>query len=321
MLATRQGVRAGDVDEANDLIANLFCAHTLVPLEQGVQLTLRSAHAGPVGLELLNYGEGVRISPVGLGEFHLVQIPLRGRARMRVGGTVVESSPQRATVPPIDRDFVMEWKDDTPHLIVYVDREELLRVASVMWSIEDPSRLRLAPGLELGTPAGQAFLRSVLELHDVLDAPNAPNGELSRKLAAELMVSRLLLAVDSSVARSLESWQAPATSHSSDQTYRRFVAAAEQSPIEDLTPLEIARMLGMPLRTLQEHVHRASGSTPSVLLREMRFRRAHERLRGSDPSRTTVTAIAEACGFGHLGRFAGEYKLRFGESPAETLRR
>lgn len=321
VLASRAGIEASRVDEANEVIANLFCDHALAPLDRGVKMTLRSAHTGPVGLDLLDYREGVRISPVGLGDFHLVQIPLRGRARMSVGDAVVESSSGRATVPPIDRDFVMEWKEDTPHLIVYVDRQELLRVASVMWSIDDPSRLQLAPGLELGTAAGQAFLRSVLEFHDVMDASGIVHSELPRKLAGELMVSRLLLAVDSSFARSIETWDHNAAGGASERIYRRFVSAAEQANTEDLTPFELARVLGMPLRTLQEHINRASGSTPTVLLRELRFRRAHERLRASDPSRTTVTAIAEECGFGHLGRFAGEYRLRFGESPAETLRR
>ncbi|MDQ1122465.1 helix-turn-helix domain-containing protein [Microbacterium trichothecenolyticum] len=161
----------------------------------------------------------------------------------------------------------------------------------------------------------------MLEFHDIVDAADAPHSELTRRLAGELVVSRLLLAVDSSITQSLGGWGASAPPAGSEQTYRRFVAAAEQSPIESLTPLDLARTLSMPLRTLQEHVHRASGATPSVLLREMRYRRAHGMLRTSDATRTTVTAVAEACGFGHLGRFAGEYKLRFGEAPAETLRR
>lgn len=321
VLANRQGTRAGDVDEANELISELFCAHALTPLDKGVQLTLRSAHAGPVGLDLLSYRESVRIAPVGLGDFHLVQIPLRGRARMTVGSTAVESSPHRATVPPTDREFVMEWREDTPHLIVYVQRDELLRVAADMWNLDDVSSLRLAPAVDLGTPSGQAFLRSVLEFHDIVDAADGPHSELTRRLAGELMISRLLMAVDSSVTRSLGGWSATAPPAGSEQTYRRFVAAAEHALIEGLTPLDIARSLSMPLRTLQEHVHRASGATPSALLREVRYRRAHDLLRSSDAARTTVTAVAEACGFGHLGRFAGEYKLRFGEAPAETLRR
>lgn len=33
-----------------------------------------------------------------------------------------------------------------------------------------------------------------------------------------------------------------------------------------------------------------------------------------------MTAIAMGWGFTHMGRFAVEYRKRFGESPSETLR-
>jgi hypothetical protein len=34
-----------------------------------------------------------------------------------------------------------------------------------------------------------------------------------------------------------------------------------------------------------------------------------------------VTAIAMACGFTHMSRFALEYRQHFGERPSDTLRR
>ncbi|UOQ60056.1 hypothetical protein MUN76_13570 [Leucobacter rhizosphaerae] len=111
LLSSRPTLRAETVDEAHETISALFCEHALAPIERSeVRMQLRSVHDGGVGIELLDYGRAVRIAvDRGLEDFHLVQIPLSGRATMHVGNAVVDSSPQVATVPPIDREFVMRW--------------------------------------------------------------------------------------------------------------------------------------------------------------------------------------------------------------------
>ncbi|WP_291057364.1 AraC family transcriptional regulator [Herbiconiux sp.] len=321
LLTGRPPVHAQSVDEANSVIADLFCAHDLTPLDRGVRMTLRSAHSSTVGLDLLDYSGGVRIAPQGLGSFHLVQIPLRGRARMLARGGEVQSSPRRATVPPLDSDFTMEWDEATPHLIVYLDRAEVERVAGELWNLDDAGSLDLSSIVALDTPEGQAFLSSVLAMHDLLVDGATGTGTLPFRLVSELMIARFLLAVDNSVARSLGTWSPPREPGHADALRRRFVALAEAAPTEDLSVLSCARALGVSVRTLQDHVRSASGRTPTDILRDIRFRRAHDMLLRADAGRTTVTAIAEQCGFGHLGRFAADYRARYGEPPATTLHR
>ena len=40
----------------------------------------------------------------------------------------------------------------------------------------------------------------------------------------------------------------------------------------------------------------------------------------ADPWQVTVSEVAYRWGFTHLGRFAGAYRERFGETPSQTLR-
>lgn len=48
----------------------------------------------------------------------------------------------------------------------------------------------------------------------------------------------------------------------------------------------------------------------------------HEDLTGGDPARRhTVAEVAYRWGFAHLGRFAHDYRARYGESPSTTSRR
>jgi transcriptional regulator GlxA family with amidase domain len=39
-----------------------------------------------------------------------------------------------------------------------------------------------------------------------------------------------------------------------------------------------------------------------------------------DRDTTTVSSVALACGFAHLGRFSATYASKFGEAPSVTLR-
>lgn len=82
----------------------------------------------------------------------------------------------------------------------------------------------------------------------------------------------------------------------------------------------LASTLGLSNRTLHRVVRRELGLSPMLLLRRVRLAQARADLEAPTP-RTSVTDVAFDCGFNHLGRFAGEYARRFGESPSETLRR
>jgi transcriptional regulator GlxA family with amidase domain len=66
---------------------------------------------------------------------------------------------------------------------------------------------------------------------------------------------------------------------------------------------------------------RHMGMSPMTYLRQVRLRRAHHELLGSDPSVETVASIAKRWGYTNPGRFAAAHAARYGETPAATLRR
>lgn len=88
----------------------------------------------------------------------------------------------------------------------------------------------------------------------------------------------------------------------------------------DISTCDMARELGISVRQLQYAVQSETGLTPSGLLRETRLHHARELLQQRDGRSTTVSAVAVACGFAHLGRFSATYSARFGETPSTTLR-
>ncbi|UXM91996.1 AraC family transcriptional regulator [Paenarthrobacter sp. JL.01a] len=314
VLRGRPTTATTDVDEAHARIAELFCGHELAPRSRTstVNMKLRSMHRGDVGIEFLDYGGDVRINPEGLQDFHLVQIPLAGHASMQVGSTTVESTPTLASVPPIDRPFSMSWDIGSPHLIVYVRRKALERVA---YQLNGTAPGELGYGMNLSTVAGRAFLRSVVELHDdLISQPQFESPAFVQGLLADSMMSRLLMALEPAS-------EVVPDGDKESRLVRECRELLERHASEELTVPDIAERLGVSVRTLQTALRAETGATPSDLLRSIRLDRAREMLLEANPREQSVTAVAELCGFTHQGRFSALYLKTFGELPSESLRR
>jgi len=83
----------------------------------------------------------------------------------------------------------------------------------------------------------------------------------------------------------------------------------------------VADHVGLSVRALQQGFAKHVEMVPTALLREVRLRHIREILLDSRPDDTSVTTVAASWGFFHVGRFAGQYRAAYGESPSETLRR
>lgn len=102
---------------------------------------------------------------------------------------------------------------------------------------------------------------------------------------------------------------------------RQVEAYLEANADSPISLADLASLTGVSVRSIQAAFRASRGYTPMEFLRTRRFELARQRLRSGQETSTTVTQVALACGFEHLGRFSIEYRARFGESPRDTLRR
>ncbi|SDX90404.1 helix-turn-helix domain-containing protein [Roseicitreum antarcticum] len=82
---------------------------------------------------------------------------------------------------------------------------------------------------------------------------------------------------------------------------------------------DLCAATGVSERSLQYAFRDYVGMSPLAYLKVRRMNEVRTVLLHNEPEATSVTDIAMQFGFGHLGRFAGDYKRLFGETPSTTL--
>lgn len=84
-----------------------------------------------------------------------------------------------------------------------------------------------------------------------------------------------------------------------------------------VTLSDIIAAAGVPGRTLFKHFRAFTGMSPMTYLRTTRLERVRAALLDARHGES-IASIAARYGFDHPGRFALEYRKRFGEKPSET---
>jgi AraC family ethanolamine operon transcriptional activator len=103
-----------------------------------------------------------------------------------------------------------------------------------------------------------------------------------------------------------------------NKSLRRALEYA-QSSNQSLSMAKLADVTGVSQRTLDYAFKDHFALPPLKIVKILRMNNLHRRLLHAEPSATTVTKEAVACGFSELGRMAIEYRKLFAEKPSETL--
>jgi AraC family transcriptional regulator, ethanolamine operon transcriptional activator len=111
------------------------------------------------------------------------------------------------------------------------------------------------------------------------------------------------------------------TSTERTQALEQAVAAIKERPAEVLTMAALRRISGASERTLHYAFVERYGMPPARFMKACRLNGARKDLCGIDSHALKVSDVANKWGFWHLGQFAKDYRLWFGELPSDTCRR
>lgn len=244
---------------------------------------------------------------VGLvGDYHLMILCPNGEATLQLDqGEVTIGGTTAACIGP-GQPFRGTFSPDCEQLILRIDS----RLADIS---SGHHRTRFQHLMDLRRPALQPWLRLLDEIvshRQVVDWI----GESERMAAdyQQLLIDLLLRGHEPVPVLSHTAAIAPASVRRAEDFIRTHYARSLR--LED-----IAVAADVPVRTLLDAFRQFRGQSPMRMLRDVRLDVAREQLLST--ACLSVTETAMDAGFGHLGRFAHDYRVRFGETPSQTMLR
>ncbi len=270
-----------------------------------------------VTLGYLDYSSAVRLDVLALGNDQLIIVPANGASVISNRGTTVEATPVLAAVPAPGTPLTLECDSDAAHLVVRIDRPALERHLSRILGRTLDRPLVFDAAFDLSAPSASRWNFAVQMLHaELFDSNTLLHQGVGLGQLEEFLMSSLLYCQRSSYTESLASPRRQL--HHAVRAARDFIDRNLSKP---LTVAEIAESTGVSVRTLQNQFAEDLDQTLTGYLKSQRLERARTDLADTPPGiGIGVTEIATRWGFTHLGRFATDYRARFGESPSQTLR-
>ncbi len=307
-----------DIDLARRNVARKFCSHELLPGSSHRDFETCHNHVagGMLSLNYLRYGCDISINPGELGDFYLVQLPLRGSATVRNGRRLVEADAKTASILNPTRETRMTWRKGCEKLLLQIDRAALHEKAEALTGRTLNQAVVFDPAIDLAAAALHAWVQSLRAAFILAEKEEAFGSKLHRQQVQieEELVLGLLSAQPSTISHLLkDSVAVPPQAR-----LRRARSFMLDNLSEPLTLSRIASAAGCSLRNLQIGFQKNFGCSPMQYLNRQRLNHAHYLLKSLPPD-SLVSSVAYDSGFSHLGRFSIAYRNTFGCSPRETL--
>jgi AraC-like DNA-binding protein len=305
-------LRTTDVDRARELIAGVFCPFRLTPRPVPYDAFVRHDPLGPLAFTTIAYGNPVDIDVGDLQPRFLLQLALTGAFDARTTGPDLRVSATAAHVVRPRAPLHMRCTADCRMLVISADARRVEAQARMLAGEDTSLSLALPETLPL-TGAGATLGRYIAFLYAESQRADSQLREGRGADTAGQMLLALLLQ----------------SAHPAERPPRAgrawYVKRAEEFMDANLASsigiADVVASSGVSMRTLHHGFRTCHGIAPMTWLKHRRLDRVRADLASSHPADTSVTQIALHWGFTHLGRFAVDYRARFGESPSQTLRR
>ena len=310
-------LRTVDPDVAVDLVTRTYAAHELTLRGRDrLDLRLDLTPPGRLNLARLRYGADVRIFGPPMRRCYHVNLPLSGALRVQQNGTTRTSVAGRSGTALLPTSpLTLWWGADCAQQTITIGTELLESHAAKLAGRPVEGGLRFALEFDVATAPGQAAVATAAFLHTELTrAGGVATMPAARRELESALMTQLLLTIPSQLGEALHA-PPPATRRS---RILDVVERIDADPAAELSTADLATMAGIGVRALQLGFQEVVGTSPAAYVRGARLDRVRLDLAAGAPG--TITEIAARWGLHHPGRFAQQYRDRFGALPSDTAR-
>ncbi len=306
-------IRSRSAEEARQRVGDVFSPHRLELRgdTRGLDVRHNRVTLGQSAINVLHYGAEVEIDPGERGDFYLVQLPLAGRAQVRCDGHEVDVDEAVLSVLRPRAASRMRWSRDCTMLLLQAPSR---LVHGYVGESEPPPRIALSR--RRSEPEVAAWCQAMLDLTRNIDCFGAQWQAHPSAIAA--MEGFLLTAFSCLL---MEPSAPAASAPAGPRSLRRAKDYIHAHLDRPLLLADIARQACVSPRTLELVFKRHGEASPLAYARRQRLQAAHAALGSAarEGRSASVTDVALAHGFVHMGRFSAQYRAQFGCLPSETL--
>ncbi|MFJ3176688.1 AraC family transcriptional regulator [Streptomyces roseus] len=314
--------RTADVDEARMALTARYPTSSLYVLRENhtFEATFDEVRFESLAIGHFSYGAEVRLHCAEPGSYH-ISVPLSGSFEWQQSRRVSAlATPQEAAVFDAAADtWIDRWRGDCRALSVMVGPNVLRSSLEAMLGRSLATTPSFAPQLDVSRGPGRRWVELV---RWVAEQSGQEGASVWHPMMAaplqEALLNGLLLTLAHPHREELELSRSGARVPAG--AVKRVIDAIHARPHEAFTLTELASIAGVSVRRMQESFQEHVGVSPMTYLRNVRLARVHEELQNADPDELQVKDVAIRWGFSHFGRFAGQYRSRFGVTPSQTLK-
>jgi AraC-like DNA-binding protein len=308
--------RSHDPDEAHAWLRKTYADHDLKisGSSQDFMFSCDITRLDGISLGRMRHSMAVDIDVfAGLRNLTIVEHRGGSPVQVSIGPESVNLRAGDSFLLPPDRPYQAAWNSVAAE-VTTLSFEDLQRDAS---GLVDRETVNLDFTRPITPVAGRHWSQTIRYVQSfVSNSPLLAAAPLARRELGWLVSSAVLACFPNST---LDAESAPRTGDT-PQPLRRALAFIDDHAADPITLNEIAVAAHLSPRGLQATFRRHLDTTPLAQLRSVRMERAHGDLQNAEPGDTSVAALAARWGFTHLGRFAVDYRRRYGSSPSQTLR-